>query len=126
CQPLRNMFAATEQLDRQIMLLDGAGLANGGTVEADKAGAFAGIACQKSFAIGQHLAGVLRQPEEVFPHQALPKICTEENRPGGVACPTRMAWFGSPLPQVGVPSTRTVAAFPSALRLRQKSADTPR
>src|SRR5689334_11278519 len=108
------------------MLLDRTGLANGSAIESHESRALARIACQKTFSAGQHLTGFFHQPEEMLPHQAPPKICTAENRPGGVAWPTRIAWFGSPLPQVGVPRTRTVPAFPSALRLRQKFADTPR
>src|SRR5947209_2878782 len=120
------MFAPAEQLYREVMLLNRSGLANGRAIESHKQGALGGITRQKSFARDQQLPNPLRQPEEMFLHYAPPNTCTDEKSPGGVACPTRIAWFGSPLPQVGVPSTRTVSEFPSAFRLRQKLADTPR
>src|SRR5262249_32409814 len=53
-------------------------------------------------------------------HDAPPKTSTLSKRQTGDACPTRMSWLGSPLPQVRRPKTSRVAAFPTLLRLRQK------
>ena len=44
----------------------------------------------------------------------------------GDAWPTRITCEGSPLPQYGVPSTCTVAALPTLVKLRQKLAEMPR
>ncbi|MGC3987015.1 MAG: hypothetical protein QM777_21015 [Pseudorhodoferax sp.] len=34
-----------------------------------------------------------------FSHRPPPNTSTPRNKQGGAACPTRMIWFGSPLPQ---------------------------
>ena len=49
-------------------------------------------------------------------HQAPPNTSTFRNRHAGDAWPTKTAWFGSPLPQYGVPCTRNVDSSPTAAR----------
>lgn len=55
-----------------------------------------------------------------------PNTSTLLNRHAGLACPTQMIWFGSPLPQFGVPSTLIVESLPTIFRLRQNVAEIPR
>src|SRR5690242_17363808 len=59
-------------------------------------------------------------------HASPPNTSTFVNTHAGAACPTRIVCDGSPLPQNGVPSTRTVSALPTRERLRQNSALMPR
>ena len=59
-------------------------------------------------------------------HPSPPKTSMPRNRQGGDAWPTRITCPGSPLPQNGVPSTSTPAGSPTAARLLQKVAETPR
>ena len=50
----------------------------------------------------------------------------DDGQQAGEACPTGTIWFGSPLPQLLTPRTRSVPASPTADRLRQKVLEMPR
>jgi len=57
---------------------------------------------------------------------APPNTSTSPNTHAGDAWPTRTIWFGSPLPQLGLPITAIVERSPTFFRLRQKVAEIPR
>lgn len=59
-------------------------------------------------------------------YRSAPNTSMPANRHAGLAWPTRINWFGSPLPQYGVPSTATVDASPTIASDRQNVRLTPR
>ena len=52
-------------------------------------------------------------------HYTPPKTCMFPNKHAGEACPTRITWFGSPLPQFGVPYIPKVSELPTPFKLFQ-------
>ena len=118
--------APVDQLDLRVPLLDAAGLPHAAPVEADEVRALAHEVEERDLPAADEPRQAVRDLVEDRPHDSPPKTSTSRNRQAGEACPTRMIWFGSPLPQNGVPSTSTVLASPTASRLRQKVAEIPR
>ncbi|MCY1241010.1 hypothetical protein D9M72_538900 [compost metagenome] len=107
-----------------------AGLAYLGPVETDEFGFLCAVPEAEILACLQAGAQAPGQGGEagfrVGHHWAPPKTSTCLKTHAGEAWPTCTTWFGSPLPQYGVPRTSKVLASPTAARLRQKRADTPR
>ena len=112
-------------------LLHRTGLAHPGMVEANERRLLGAVA-EGELLGGVHIVAQPRgQVLEVLQrgggHQASPpNTSIWLNTQAGEAWPTRTTWLGSPLPQLGVPSTWKVLASPTALRLRQKPAEMPR
>ncbi|MNR54551.1 hypothetical protein D3C85_1747590 [compost metagenome] len=80
-----------------------------------------------AYCVAQAGDQVLEALQWVGSHQASPpNTSIWLNMQAGEAWPTRTTWFGSPLPQFGVPSTCKVLASPTALRLLQNCAEIPR
>jgi hypothetical protein len=121
--------ASVDQVEGDGALFDTAGLAHAAAREADEVGALAGERAGEHLAAAQQRRDGIGEGEEGVLHgrqPAPPKTSTLRKRQVGAAWPTRMTWFGSPLPHHGVPSTATVSGPPTPTRLRQKVADTPR
>ncbi|MNH12082.1 hypothetical protein D3C79_716150 [compost metagenome] len=107
------------------------GLAYLGMVETDEMRLFGAVAQGEMFGCLNLLLQAGHQVLEAVQwgggHQASPpNTSIWLNTQAGEACPTLTTWFGSPLPQLGVPSTWKVLASPTALRLPQNCADIPR
>src|SRR5213078_1435158 len=131
-QALFGVPAAGDQMQPQIALGDSPRLADFPPVEPDEIGDL------RVKATGVNLAGRYRPVEQRgdfveilldvrrLHNASPPKTSTLVNTHAGDACPTRITCEGSPLPQYGVPSTSTVAASPTRVKLRQKLAEMPR
>ncbi len=147
-------IAFVDQPQRDVGLVDATGLTDAAVVEAHEVGLLrrvrahellvpdeealepAGELAEVALAIdARHRAGARdarveqRRFERLDRRHAAPpapNTSTSANRHGGDAWPTRITWFGSPLPQNGVPMTSSALSSPTAFRLRQNVADTPR
>ncbi|MCY1422303.1 hypothetical protein D9M71_379800 [compost metagenome] len=120
-----------DQLEDATGLLHLAGLAHFGMVEANELRVFGAVAQGEMFGGANLLLQAGDQALEALQwggsHQASPpNTSIWLNTQAGEACPTRTTWFGSPLPQFGVPRTCKVLASPTALRLPQNCAEIPR
>src|SRR5262245_24193967 len=133
------MTRATYQLDVEETLHDAARLADSPAVQANEVRSFGRK--RSEVRLAGHDESVERSSKlvEVALHRAgnergfarghqdsPPNTSTFVNTQAGEACPTRITWEGSPLPQYGVPSTCTVSSLPTRARLRQNSALIPR
>ncbi|MNZ59950.1 hypothetical protein D3C78_780070 [compost metagenome] len=120
-----------DQLEGAAGLLHLTGLAHFGMVEANELRVFGAVAQGEMFGGANLLLQAGDQALEALQwggsHQASPpNTSIWLNTQAGEACPTRTTWFGSPLPQFGVPRTCKVLASPTALRLPQNCAEIPR
>ncbi len=147
---LRGRVAFVDETQRDVGLVDAPGLADATVVEADEVRLLGRVrarellvraeeALQARGEVGEvalaveprHRAVARRggvEQRRVGGHAAppAPNTSTSANRQAGDAWPTRITWFGSPLPQYGVPITSNVLSSPTAFRLRQNVAETPR
>ncbi|MNX73969.1 hypothetical protein D3C86_1053860 [compost metagenome] len=122
-----------DQFQNDIGLLHLPGLTHLGVIETHERRGFGGKAEGELFRLAHAVAQPLDHDLEGVgltlrnAHQASPpNTSTLLNTQAGEAWPTRITWFGSPLPQFGVPSTLTVLASPTARRLFQKCAEIAR
>ncbi len=121
------LSAIVDQLQLRAGLGHLAGLAYLGMVEAHELRLFGAVAEGELFARLQGFAHIPDQGFESVLHQASPpNTSIWRNTQAGEAWPTRTTWLGSPLPQLGVPSTWKVLLSPTAARLRQNCAEMPR
>ncbi len=124
------MALVADQLEPGRGLPDLPGLAHARAIEANELGLFRAVPQREGFALAQRIAHIFGQRREqrlrIRHHAAPPKTSTCLNTQAGEAWPTRTTWLGSPLPQYGVPCTSKVLVSPTAARLRQKFAETPR
>lgn len=118
--------AIVDQLEVDAGLLYLAGLAHLGVVETHEFGRLRRVAQMKLFPIGDGLLEPFHQVLESLHQASPPNTSTSLKTHAGDAWPTRITWFGSPLPQLGVPSTLKVLASPTALSLRQNCAEIAR
>src|SRR5258706_9562078 len=118
---------APDQVNRNPALPHASRLAHLALVEADEIGFFGGKASGIDFSRLECVVELCRKCCEFrLHHSSPPKTATSPNTHAGDACPTRIAWFGSPLPHVGVPSIAKVDRSPTFFRLRQNVAEIPR
>ena len=127
------MAAIVDQFETDARLLHLPGLTHLGVVETHEGRRLGGVAEGELFRLANRLAQPVDQGLErlglIFrrTHQASPpNTSTLLNTQAGEAWPTRITWFGSPLPQFGVPRTLKVLASPTALRLFQNCAEIAR
>jgi len=127
------MATVVDQFQTDTGLLNLPGLTHLGVVETDEGRRFGVVTQGELFRLAHGIAQPVDQQLERLglalgnTHQASPpNTSTLLNTQAGEAWPTRITWFGSPLPQFGVPSTWVVAALPTARRLFQKCAEMPR
>ncbi|MNH03992.1 hypothetical protein D3C79_632680 [compost metagenome] len=121
------LAAIADQPQLRAGLVHGAGLAHLGMVETHELRLFGAVAEGELFARLQGFAHIPDQGFESVFHQASPpNTSIWRNTQAGEAWPTRTTWLGSPLPQLGVPSTWKVLLSPTAARLRQNCAEMPR
>ncbi|MNC58167.1 hypothetical protein D3C75_1078790 [compost metagenome] len=124
---LLGLAAIMNQAQLHTGLADLTGLAHLGVVEAHELRLLGAVAEGELFA---RLKGVAQGAKQAFEtllgygaHQASPpNTSIWLNTQAGDAWPTRTTWLGSPLPQLGVPSTWKVLRSPTADRLRQNCA----
>ncbi|MND73692.1 hypothetical protein D3C80_652730 [compost metagenome] len=103
------------------------GLAHLGVVETHELRLFGAVAEGELLACLQGSAHIPdKRFESVFHQASPPNTSIWRNTQAGEAWPTRTTWLGSPLPQLGVPSTWKVLLSPTAARLRQNCAEMPR
>ena len=119
-----------DQFETDARLLHLPGLAHLGVVETHEGRRLGGVAEGELFRFANRIAQPVDQGLERLgltvrsTHQASPpNTSTLLNTQAGDAWPTRITWFGSPLPQYGVPRTLKVLASPTRARLRQKCAE---
>ena len=138
-----------DEPQRQVGLVDVTGLADARVVEAHEVGLLGLVRAQEVLVGLQEPVQSFREIREIAfgvePLHAVvgrarveqrrdgahaappaPNTSTSANRQAGDAWPTRITCDGSPLPQNGVPITSSVRSSPTAFRLRQNVAETPR
>ncbi len=124
---LLGLATVADQPQLRAGLADMPGLAHLGVVEAHELGLLGAVAKGEllaTFQGGAHLPG--QGFKGVFHQASPPNTSIWRNTQAGEAWPTRTTWLGSPLPQLGVPSTWKVLRSPTAARLRQNCAEMPR
>ena len=129
---MRRVSCAAKEAHRHFALLDVARLAHLAAVHPDEVGRLAGKRHRVRLAGVKRRVGRACERIEMRFHarparqSSPPNTSTPVKTHAGDAWPTRMLCPGSPLPQNGVPSTRTVSALPTRARLRQNFALMPR
>ncbi|MNZ45948.1 hypothetical protein D3C78_636160 [compost metagenome] len=128
---LFSLAPVADQPQVRTGLADLAGLAHLGMVETHELRLFSAVAQGELFFCMFHFTQGTDQLFESMlwccAHQASPpNTSIWRNTQAGAAWPTRTTWLGSPLPQLGVPSTWKVLRSPTAARLRQNCAEMPR